>query len=159
MCVRWDSSSSVTAAQRTQIATVLNEQYQKWFQWLYGYDNFPFSNIAVNVVGWAVRDTSLLQGDTSGIDVYTNTDDAGVPQCSPACGRYFHPDGDYSSCPAGANRHYDQSLWLTDGLSGGFGGDWGQRIGKEYFLGALSSENIHILLHEMVTLIPDSTNP
>ncbi|KAL2133496.1 hypothetical protein VTI74DRAFT_2261 [Chaetomium olivicolor] len=149
MCVRWDSSSSVTAAQRTQIATVLNEQYQKWFQWLYGYDNFPFSKISVNVVGWAVRNTDLLEGDTSDIDVYTNADNDGVPECAPACGRSFHQDGDYSSCPNGADRHYDQSLWLTDGLNGGFGGDWGQQVGKEYFLGALSSGNIHILLHEM----------
>lgn len=43
----------------------------------------------------------------------------------------------------------DQSLWLTDGFEGGAGGDWGQRIGTDYFLEALSSENIHILLHEM----------
>lgn len=150
MCVRWDSSSTVTAAQRTQIATVVNEQYQKWFEWLYGYDNFPFSKISVNVVGWAVKDTSLLEGDLGDIDVYTNTDGNGVPECAPACGRYFHQDGDYTSCPNGADRHYDQSLWLTDGLNGGFGGDWGQQVGKEYFFGALGSGNIHILLHEMV---------
>jgi hypothetical protein len=149
MCVRWDSTSAVTAAQRTQIAQAASEQYEKWFQWLYGFDNFPFSKINVNVVGWAVRDTGLLEGDTSAIDVYTNKDKAGVPECAPACGRFYHQDGDYSGCPNGADRHYDQSLWLTDGLGGGFGGDWGQQVGKEYMLSTLRAENIHILLHEM----------
>jgi hypothetical protein len=139
----------VTEAQRAQVATALNAQYQKWFKWLYGYDNFPFSNVKVNVVGWAVRDKSLLQGSVNGIDVYTNKDSGGIPECAPACGRFFHQDGNYGSCPGGAARHYDQSLWLTDGFSGGAGGDWGQRIGREYFMGALNSDNIHILLHEM----------
>ncbi len=41
------------------------------------------------------------------------------------------------------------SLWLTAGMTGGAGGDWGQRIGSEYYVGALDSENIHILLHEI----------
>jgi len=40
------------------------------------------------------------------------------------------------------------SLWLTDGFSGGAGGDWGQRVGREYFMGAVTSDNIHIVLHE-----------
>ncbi|CAM1500409.1 Fc.00g095710.m01.CDS01 [Cosmosporella sp. VM-42] len=149
MCVRWESSSSVTEAQRTQVATVLNEQYQKWFKWLYGFDDFPYAEVSVNVVGWAVRDKSLLQGSTGDIDVYTDTDDEGIPQCATTCGRMFNQDGDYSNCANGADRHYDQSLWLTDGLEGGTGGDWGQRIGKEYFMEALGSSNIHILLHEM----------
>ena len=60
------------------------------FQWLYGYDNFPYDSIDVNIVGWAVRDTGLLQGSTEGIDVYTNTDSEGAPQCAPECGRFFH---------------------------------------------------------------------
>ncbi|KAI9150660.1 Xyloglucanase [Paramyrothecium foliicola] len=149
MCVRWESNTPVTEAQRAQIATAANAQYQKWFKWLYGYDNFPFTSVKVNVVGWAVRDKSLLQGSTSGIDVYTNKDSGGIPECAPACGRFFHQDGNYNSCPGGAARHYDQSLWLTDGMAGGAGGDWGQRIGREYFMGALNSDSIHILLHEM----------
>lgn len=140
----------MTKAQRDQIATVLNAQIQKWFQWVYGWDNFPYSNVKINVVGWAVKDASLLQGDTSGIDVYTNLDSGGAPECAPTCGRFYHQTGDYSGCPGGSSHHYDHSLWLTDGFSGGAGGDWGQRIGREYFMGALTSENVHILLHEMV---------
>ncbi|EGY20564.1 hypothetical protein VD0002_g8055 [Verticillium dahliae] len=149
MCVRWESDTVVTEAQRSQIAKVTAAQYQKWFQWLYGYDNFPYTNVKVNIVGWAVRDKALLQGSTAGLDIYTNKDGSGIPECAPACGRFFNQNGDYSRCPGGAARHYDQSLWLTDGMGGGAGGDWGQRIGREYFMGALNSENVHILLHEM----------
>ena len=43
----------------------------------------------------------------------------------------------------------DQSLWLTDGFQGGAGGDWGQRVGSDYFLDAMNQEDIHIVLHEM----------
>ncbi|RSM04380.1 hypothetical protein CDV31_010082 [Fusarium ambrosium] len=141
MCVRWESDETVTAAYREEIATTLQTQYNKWFKWLYGYDNFPYSDIQVNVVGWAVKDKSLLQGSTDDIDVYTDVDSEGIPQCSETCGRFFHQDGDYSSCPGGADRHYDQSLWLTKGMAGGAGGDWGQRLGPDG-VG-------HILLHEM----------
>ncbi|CAI4213278.1 unnamed protein product [Parascedosporium putredinis] len=80
VCVRWESSVSVTEAQRTQVAQTLNKQYQKWFQYLYGYDGFPFSEIKVNVV-----------------------------ECC----------------------------------------DWGQQVGREYYMNNLNTENIHILLHEI----------
>jgi hypothetical protein len=76
-------------------------------------------------------------------------DGGGAPQCAPDCGRFFHQDGNYSRCPGGAARHYDQSLWLTEGFGGGAGGDWGQRMGRSYFTGALNQENIHIYLHEV----------
>lgn len=141
MCVRWESDEPVSAAYRQEIASLLQSQYNKWFKWLYGFDNFPYTDIKVNVVGWAVKDKSLLQGSTAGIDVYTDVDREGIPQCSEKCGRFFHQDGDYSQCPGGADRHYDQSLWLTKGMGGGAGGDWGQR---------LSPQGVgHILLHEM----------
>lgn len=149
MCVRWESNTPVTEAQRTEVAAKVAEQYQLWFEWLYGFDTFPFSNVDVKVVGWAVSDASLLEGSTDGIDVYTDTDGEGIPQCAPACGRFFNQDGDYSECPGGAERHYDQSLWLTDGFGGGAGGDWGQRMGREYFMDSISQAQMTILLHEM----------
>lgn len=150
-CVRWESDTTVTKDQRDQINSAVGAQWAKWFEWTTGYDNFPYSNISVQVVGWAVKDASLLEGDTSDITVYTDTDVDGIVQCAEACGRYFHVDGDYSGCEAGEAGHYDQSLWLTDDIEGGTGGDWGQRISSDYMLGALGSDNIHILLHEMVS--------
>ncbi|KAG7427729.1 Exoglucanase 3 [Fusarium oxysporum f. sp. raphani] len=149
ICVRWDSSATITEAQRTKIASVYNAQYQKWFKWLYGYNGFPYDEVKVNIVAYAVKDKSQLQGSTAGYEVYTELDADGVPMCPVACARDAHLDGDYSGCKAGADRHYDHSLWLKDGLEGGFGHNWGQEVGREYFMNNLDSDSIHILLHEM----------
>ncbi|TDZ16783.1 hypothetical protein Cob_v010394 [Colletotrichum orbiculare MAFF 240422] len=147
ICVRWDSTAKVTAAQRTKIASAYQAQYQKWFKWLYNYDGFPYSNVDVNVVAYAAKDASLVEGSTDGIEVYTTYKDPdGVPACAVECERSAHLDGDFGGCEG---RHFDHSLWLTDGLEGGFGYDWGQQIGREYMMNNLDSETIHILLHEM----------
>ncbi|KAI9925995.1 hypothetical protein MW887_004454 [Aspergillus wentii] len=148
-CVRWESDGSVSLAQRESVEKVIRRSYNQWIAKLAGFDGWPYESADVNVVGWAVKDESLLQGDTSGIQVYTDTDDDGAPQCAPACGRFFHQDGDYASCDAGADRHYDQSLWLTAGFEGGAGGDWGQRVGSDYFMQNMDSDNMHIYLHEV----------
>lgn len=90
-----------------------------------GWNNWPYPTVSVKVVGWAVRDRNQLQWSDNSVDIYVNNISENAPQCSPDCGRFFHQDGNYSSCPGGALRHYDLSLWLTEGLGGGFGGDWG----------------------------------
>ncbi|KIY68537.1 hypothetical protein CYLTODRAFT_489665 [Cylindrobasidium torrendii FP15055 ss-10] len=149
-CVRWDSDQVSTEADRATIASAIERSVGKWMEWLYGYDAFPFSSIPVTVVGWAVKDTSLLQGDSSGFNVYTDTDPEGIPQCAESCGRFFHQDNNYSGCAAGQEGHYDMSLWLTDGMGdAGAGGDWGQRTSTEYFLEAMHTENPHIIEHEI----------
>ncbi|ETS86137.1 hypothetical protein PFICI_04162 [Pestalotiopsis fici W106-1] len=152
-CVRWDSAQSVTAEQRASIETALQRQYNKWVEGaLASFDGFPYTTTNVKVTGWATNNTALLEGDIAdGVTVHSSSDTDGIPQCDPACGRYFHyADGDYSSCSGGDAARYDVSLWLTDGMDGvGAGGDWGQRIGTTYMLENLESENIHILLHEM----------
>ncbi|TDC07949.1 cellulose-binding protein [Streptomyces sp. 8K308] len=148
-CVRWDSSASVTAAQRDQIHAALARSYQKWFQGMYGHNAFPYSNVPIRVVAWAVRDRSQLQWTDNSVDIYVGDIGENAPQCAPPCGRFFNQNGQYPNCPGGVARHYDQSLWLTDGFGGGAGGDWGQRMGREYFMSNLNTENITILLHEM----------
>jgi hypothetical protein len=152
ICVRWDSSATITEVQRAKIASTYNAQYQEWFKWLYGYNGFPYDEVKVNIVAYAVKDKSQLQGSTTAYEVYAELDADGVPMCPVACARDAHLDGDYSGCKAGADRHYDHSLWLKDGLEGGFGHNWGQEVGREYFMNNLDSDNIHILLHEMVRL-------
>jgi hypothetical protein len=153
-CVRWDSTATVTAALRDQIQTTLQRQFQKWVDQLNengtGWSGFPYRQIPVKVVGWAVRDRNQLQWSDNAVDISVNDINENAPQCSPPCGRFFHQDGNYSACPGGAAHHYDMSLWLTQGLGmAGFGGDWGQRVDKDYFVQALGQDNIHILLHEM----------
>lgn len=105
-CVRWDSSSNASAEQRSAVESSLQVGFNRWIDALAGFDGFPYDEVDVKVVGWAVRDEGLLEGDTSDIDVYTTTDAEGIPQCSEECGRFFHQDGDYSSCEGGAERHY-----------------------------------------------------
>lgn len=105
-CVRWEGSATVSAAQRTKVETAIRRQFGKWIAILAGFEDFPYSTVDVNVVGWAVKDKSQLQGDVSGIQVYTTTDSEGIPECDPKCGRFFHQDANYASCAAGADRHY-----------------------------------------------------
>lgn len=155
-CVRWDASSStITAAQREKLETVLSTQYNKWVsKALAGFDGFPYESVDVSISGWATNNTALLEGDTSGLNIHSDTADVdGIPECDPACGRAFHyTDDDYSGCAKGEAGRYDVSLWLSESMNGqmgGFGGDWGQQLPVDYMLENLDSENIHILLHEM----------
>ena len=153
-CVRWESTATVSTTLRDQIQDEVQRQFQKWIDQLNkkdsGWNRFPYKRVPVKVVGWAVRDRSQLQWSDKSVDIYVNNIREGAPQCSEPCGRFFHQDGDYSGCPGGAAHHYDMSLWLTQGMGiGGAGGDWGQRIDKDYFVDGIGSGNIHILLHEM----------
>ncbi|KAG8624659.1 hypothetical protein KVT40_007726 [Elsinoe batatas] len=148
-CVRWESTKTSTEAQRADTVTAVRRSMNKWVDSLAGYDGWPYSDVEVNVVGYAVNNKNLLQGSTTGLDIYTTKDSGGIPECDPRCGRFFNQDNVYSDCPGGAARHYDVSLWLTDGMGGGAGGDWGERIGTDYFLNAIKQDNIHILLHEI----------
>ncbi|RAO32564.1 hypothetical protein ONO23_02982 [Micromonospora noduli] len=149
VCVRWDSSATVSAAQRDQVHAALARQYKKWFDLMVGHNAWPYSEVPVRVVGWAVRDRAQLQWSDTSVDIYVNNIRENAPQCAEPCGRFFNQSGQYPNCPGGASRHYDQSLWLTDGFGGGAGGDWGQRMGREYFMNNLNAANMHILLHEI----------
>ncbi len=148
-CVRWDSSAPVSAALRDQIHASLARQFKKWMDVMAGHNGWPYQSVPLKVVGWAVRDRATLQWSDSSVDVYVNNIRENAPQCGEPCGRFFNQSGNYPNCPGGPSHHYDMSLWLTAGMNGGAGGDWGQRVGSEYFVGALNSDNIHILLHEI----------
>ena len=153
-CVRWESDAPVSAALRDRIHAALKKQFGTWMSAMVvngkGHNAWPYTTVPVNIVGWAVKNRSTLQWTDNSVDIYSGVlDGGGAPQCAPDCGRFFHQDGNYSTCPGGVARHYDQSLWLTKGFQGGAGGDWGQRMGQEYFTGALNQENIHIYLHEV----------
>lgn len=148
-CVRWDSSAPVSAALRDQIHAALARQFKKWMDVMVGHNNWPYTDVPVRVVGWAVRDRNTLQWNDNSVDIYVNNIRENAPQCSEPCGRFFNQNGSYPNCPGGASHHYDMSLWLTSGFGGGAGGDWGQRMGSEYFVNNRNAENIHILLHEI----------
>jgi hypothetical protein len=160
-CVRWDSNAPVSATLRNQIHAALTRQFDKWIQQIVnngkGWDGWPYTKVPLKVVGWAVRDRSLLQWTDNSVDIYVNDIYGGSPQCAEPCGRFFHRDNNYSGCPGGSLHHYDMSLWLTAGFEkifvgiAGHGGDWGQRIGSESFVNAINAhtDNIGTLQHEM----------
>lgn len=132
-CIRWDSDAPVSAALRDQIEAKLDEQWSLWMDAMLddgqGSSDWPFTDVPVNIVGWAVRDRDTLQWADDDVPISVGDISEDAPQCS----------GDA----------HDMSLWLTAGFNGGHGGDWGQRIGSEYYVGALGNDNVHILLHEM----------
>lgn len=121
-CVRWNHSGKSTATARSQTVTALQRSLQKWFDLLVGFEGFPLTQLNVNVVGYAVKDKALLEGDTTGLDIYTTVDPNGVPECDPRCYRATHLDGNLSDCPGGKDNRYDISLWLDDELLGQMGG-------------------------------------
>ena len=120
-CVRWDSKKTATPELRKQIDAALKVQTKKWMDVLVGYEGWPYTDVPVKVVGWSARSQGLLPGynESEGFRFYGDKDQGGVPQCAPACGRFFHQDGRYEKCPGGKDMHYDMSLWLTDGMTGG----------------------------------------
>ena len=148
-CVRWDSPAPVSASLRDRIHAKLAEQYRKWTDLMVGHNNWPYAQVPIKVVGWAVRDRAQLQWSDNSVDIYVNNIRENAPQCAEPCGRFFVRDGRYPNCPGGVARHYDQSLWLTAGMGGGAGGDWGQRMGSEYFVNNLGNPDMTILLHEI----------
>lgn len=152
-CVRWNHTGKSTSAARASTVTALQRSLQKWFDVLVGFDGFPLTSLNVSVVGYAVKDVALLEGNTAGLNVYTTVDIDGVPVCDTRCYRAAHlDDGGLEDCPGGEQNRYDISLWLDEALEGqlaGYGYNWGEELPPDYFLDNLDTENIHILLHEM----------
>jgi hypothetical protein len=149
-CVRWESTVSASTTVRDKVQPALQRMVDSWFNKLNGHNCFPFSKITVKVTGWAVRDRATLSWSDNSLPVYVNDIRENAPQCAEACGRFFHQQAGYTypSCSGGKANHYDMSLWLTEGMTSGAGGDWGQRIGRAYFTDGIDAPNLHILQHE-----------
>src|SRR5690606_25039622 len=98
-CIRWDSAGTLTASRVVEIEETLEELANIWFQFLEGYNCWPFGHIPVKVVGVAVAERQRASwGDGESVPVYVGDFREDAPQCPEACGRFFHTDGDYSGC-------------------------------------------------------------
>jgi hypothetical protein len=154
-CVRWDSKSVATPEIREELNASIQKQYKKWMDVIKGFQGWPYDEVKVNIVGWAVRDASLAPGATDGsYKIHTTKDPQGVPICDVKCSRSRRPSNYQTSCPDGVGKHFDNEVWLKDGLKGGKGNFNFQQIGKEYYLGEMAKgkDDIHIYLHEVVSL-------
>jgi len=158
-CVRWQSSTSLTQTYRDKILAMLNRQINAWTDQLVGFENWPYDTVKVNIVGWAVSSSSIIQNARSNESVftqYTETDETfpnlTLPRCPDACARplqYWAPN--YSNCPnysSSNDTHFDMSIWGTTGFQGGAGGDWGQRVSDDYIISSLDTDFPHIIGHE-----------
>ncbi|KAF1362480.1 hypothetical protein EJ07DRAFT_174908 [Lizonia empirigonia] len=120
-CVRWNTDAhNSTAADRTKITAALQRSLQKWFNVLVSFEGFPLTKLTVKTIGYAVKDKSIIQGSTTGLDIYTTADADGFLECDTRCYRGAHlddPNG-ISLCPGGEESRYDISLWLDSSLEG-----------------------------------------
>jgi hypothetical protein len=128
-CVRYNSSEPVSLEQRDGVQDALRRGVNAWFSYLVGYDCFPYAEIDVQVVGWAVADRNTLQWDDDGVvDVFV---DGGGGNGGPGC-----------------NTEYDMDLRLTEGLGfTGFGEAFGQEVDRADYMANLDGL-FHIWLHE-----------
>ncbi|GMF34857.1 unnamed protein product [Phytophthora lilii] len=133
-CVRWDSDKKLTKSVASKFQAMLERQYAAWNHWLIGYDCWPYNEIKINIVGFAVKEASLLDwsDDSLGTISVGDLDSDGVPQCAQSCYRFYdNGAGSWSDTSSCKGEPFDISLWLKQGLQGGFGYDWGQEVNLE----------------------------
>ncbi|WP_251038525.1 hypothetical protein [Paenibacillus albidus] len=138
----------------------LHRQLNNWTKHLQGYDGWPYGEIPVKVVGWAVANPAQILNKQANEIVYTDTitDDlhasnpsipAALPVAPNALSRFEHFENPNYSYPGGLNKRFDMYLWATANFGGGAGGDWGQRMSDNYILSTLNNHEIEITEHEI----------
>uniref|UniRef100_A0AAV1USC6 Neutral zinc metallopeptidase n=1 Tax=Peronospora matthiolae TaxID=2874970 RepID=A0AAV1USC6_9STRA len=151
-CVRWDSKQQLSKTMAAKFKPMLQRQYAAWNRWLVGYGCWPYDEIEINFVGFAVSDMSLLdwKDDSLGLIYEGDLDAEGVPQCPQTCYRFLDnaPNTwtDTSECKG---EPFDLTLWPKDGLEGGLGYDWGQEVNLENMLQSIDMEQLTIVAHEI----------
>lgn len=128
--IRWQSSKPVTLKQRQDIAKMIDRQMNHWTDHLQGYDGWPYKNIKVKVVGWAVADPSLLLNKQPDEVIYTDTitdtlasEKPEIPAALPVApneiSRFEHFSDPNYSYPGGLDKRFDMYLWATENFGGG----------------------------------------
>ena len=166
----WQSYEPITLAQRQRLPEMLENAVNQWTDNLIGYDEWPFTHVNVNVVGYAVLDESCLLDRQPDEVVYTDTadswlrddmissgmGDASVPAIQPAepisLSRYAHWQDKNWSYNGDYNNRYDMYLHGITGMinMGGYGYHYGQILSDQSVLGLINgTTSEHILLHEM----------
>jgi len=153
--VRWESNQKVTLQQRQRIAAMLYDGINEWIRPLMGFEDFAFGEIPVNVVGWAVKDASLIVDKQANEVVWVNSNSeepgsgytTGYMCSAPSARSRFinyntinstsggHINYKWPDSIGGRNGRYDMYLWPTQDKEGGDGsaegGDWGFRWGNQ----------------------------
>ncbi|KAI9986053.1 hypothetical protein PInf_024900 [Phytophthora infestans] len=90
-CVRWDSSTTLSKDVASKFQGILERHYNAWNTWLEGYNCWPFTELKVNMVGWASKDKAQFEWTDNSLGPFYDgsVDSDGVPQCPDECYRYF----------------------------------------------------------------------
>jgi len=152
--VRWESNDTVSLQERRRIAGMLYDGINEWLRPLMGYEDWPFGEIPVTVVGWAVQDANLIRDRQPNETIWVNSTSAsptsgyntGFMTSAPNQRSRFinyntinntsggHVNYTWHDTIGGINGRFDKYLWLTKNKEGGNGsaegGDWGFRWGQ-----------------------------
>lgn len=163
--VRWQSYKPLTLAQREGFEKLVEDGINDWTDYLVGYENWPYDHVDVNIVGWAVLDANCIldkQPDEviwdNLISDYDSTYDTSngveeIPDKLPSAPEElwsFNYFGDRNHIYPGTR--FDMYLWCTQGFPnvGGCGGDWGQRLSDNAYLGIADGTGFpHVHTHEV----------
>ncbi|GMF35662.1 unnamed protein product [Phytophthora fragariaefolia] len=151
-CVRWDSTEKLSKTTASKFHAMLERQNAAWNHWLIGHDCWPYNEIKVNVVGFAVKDASLLDwsDDSLGTITVGDLDSDGVPQRDQKCYRFYdNGAGSWSDTSGCKGEPFDIALWPKQGLEGGFVYDWGQEVNLENMLSSHNQDELVIVAHEI----------
>jgi len=145
-CARWDSDQPIDATQRQQIQALISKCDNQWTAQLTGWGCWPFAEIDVRIVLWAVRDASLLTGWSETEGAYVENADASCPEdCGP-----WAPNRSFDRCGSAV---YDEFFWLDGSLTDytGWGSATGFYMGADAFLRAAeaNADTETIVVHEM----------
>ena len=158
--VRWESSTAVTLVQRQQIARMLHEEINKWTRPLIGMEGWPFGEIQVEVIGWAVSDAALILDRRPNEQIWVNNTHnpplgdanprmASAPNNISRFNNFRAVNAGTYQYPGGLHNRFDMYLWGTQGFGGGAGGDWGTRVSDTYITRAANGGATMIITHEV----------
>ena len=166
----WQSYEPITLEQRRKLPEMLETAVNRWTDHLVGYDDWPFTHVNVEIVGYAVLDESCLLDLQPDEVVYTDTanswlrddmissgmGDVSIPAIQPAeptdLSRYAHWNDRNWNYGGSYDNRYDMYLHGITGMinMGGYGYHYGQILSDQSILGLVNgTTSEHILLHEM----------
>jgi uncharacterized repeat protein (TIGR02543 family) len=159
--VRWESDRVVTLAERQAVARMLHEEINKWTRPLIGMPDWPYQEIPVTVIGWAVGSASYIQDKQPNETVWVNNDKnqpagtnheaffASAPNDISRFVNFSNVNAGRYTYPGGLHARFDMYLWATKGFGGGAGGDWGSRLSETGVINIANGGNSTILTHEI----------
>ncbi|MDR3012766.1 MAG: InlB B-repeat-containing protein [Chitinispirillales bacterium] len=152
--IRWESDRVVTLAERREIARLLHEEINKWTRPLIGMPGWPFQEIPVTVVGWAVSNADLIQDRQPNETIWVNNDHrpplgihnneafmASAPNNISRFNNFNAVNNGTFTYTGGLHARFDMYLWCTRNFGGGAGGDWGSRQSDMNVINAAAANN------------------